>query len=87
MAKTPEKVTGKAILEENLMRLDQNRKLMMDFAYIHMAENAKKLEVYSKLYQDASFEIDVDVEFKKAMEHIKTIKSKDKEEFEKVKLR
>ena len=34
LSKTPDKITGKLILEDDVARLEGNRRLVMDYAYV-----------------------------------------------------
>lgn len=51
----------------DVRRLKTHRELLADWMYIEMEEHAKKLEVYTDLFDKAQNGVDVDNEFMAAM--------------------
>ena len=81
LSKTPDKVTGKFILDDDVARLEGNRRLAMDFAYVQMQEHSRKLEEFGGLFEKTMGLIDVEKEFIAAMAQIQKFSNKDIDEF------
>ena len=66
-----EKMTGKDLLTVEVKRHKAHRDLLTDWLYTEMEEHAKKLEIYSDLFNMFQNGIDVNDEFMEAMIAVK----------------
>lgn len=74
-----EKMTGKDLLTVEVKRHKAHRDLLTDWLYTEMEEHAKKLEIYSDLFNMFQNGIDVNDEFMEAMIAVKKFKDPHRE--------